>query len=87
LPVIADYRFSPFGPACLATITMPDRPIRTVYGTDVHDAMHVVMNEIGRLANGQHQSVLTIHTLDGDAQVFAEIAERDGFAACLNDPA
>jgi NifU-like protein involved in Fe-S cluster formation len=85
LSVVADYRFSPFGTGCLATIAAPDLPARTVHGTDVHDALHLVMDEIGDLAAGQHRAVLTMHTLAGDAQAFAEIAEREGFAACLND--
>jgi hypothetical protein len=86
LPVIADYRFSPFGTGCLATIAAPDLPARTVHGADVHDAVHEVLDEIGRLADEQDCRVLTMHALAGDPQAFAELAEREGFAACLNDP-
>jgi hypothetical protein len=84
LLVVADYRFSPFGTGCLATLAMPKLPARTVYGTDVHDVLHQVMDEIGRLADEQHRGLLTMHLLNDDPRAFAEIAHRDGFESCLH---
>jgi hypothetical protein len=86
LPVVADYRPSPFGSGCLVTITMSNVPARTVHGADVHEALHEVMYEIGRLADEQHRSLLTMHLLNGDPQAFAEIAQRNGFESCLHGP-
>jgi hypothetical protein len=54
-----------------------------VHGTDLHDAMHEVMDEIGRPADEHDRRLLTMHTSDGDPQAFAEMY---GFASCPQDP-
>lgn len=81
--VVADYRNSPFGPGCLATITAPDVALRTVRGDDVHDALHRVMEAIEELAHEQQRPLLTMHTIDGNPIAFSELAKRHGFVNCL----
>jgi hypothetical protein len=83
LTVLADYRLSPFGPGCFASISVEDDPPRTVRGEDVHDALHLVMDEVAALADAHHRPLLTMHTLAGDPVAFGELARAHGFANCV----
>jgi hypothetical protein len=84
LSVLADYRASPFGPGCLATITAPTVTTRTVHASDVHRALHLVLEQLGHLADEQAAPLMTVHALAGDPAAFAELAVREGFASCVN---
>jgi hypothetical protein len=85
LAVVADYRLSPFGPGCFAAITVEDKPARTVHAADEHEALHRVMDEVAVIADQHRRALLTIHTLDGDPAAFAELAQAQGFLACVDD--
>ncbi|MGH3674030.1 MAG: hypothetical protein ACRDSH_25900 [Pseudonocardiaceae bacterium] len=85
LPVRVDYRTPPGGSGWLATITAPDVPPRTMSGTNAHETLHSVLEQIAQLANQQSRPVLTVHTLYGSPTAFMEHAHQRGFLSCVLD--
>lgn len=83
LTVVADYRLSPLGPGCFASVSADDVPTRTVHGEDVHDALHHVMDEVAGIADERHRPLLTMHLLAGDPVAFGALAQAHGFAECV----
>jgi len=84
VPVVADYRVSPFGGGWVASIALDGMATCSVRGADVHETLHRVMDEIGRLASERDAVLVTMHQLGGDPGAFAELAERQGFGACVD---
>lgn len=83
--VTADYTQSPFG-LWRATVTalvgvVADRPIRSVTGSDAHETVHAVLEQLEALAVELDADLATIHQLEGDSTAFTELALREGFVS------
>jgi hypothetical protein len=55
----------------------------TLHGADVHAALHAVLDSLEEVADRRRRPLLTGNRLNEDPAAFAELAQAEGFTACV----